>query len=288
MSDFELVWDSRCGVAESPVWDASSRCLLFCDIPGKRINALSVDDGARTWWGFPEVVGSFGLCLSGRLVVALRHRVVLFDRRTREMRNLTGPVDEPPTNRLNDGKVGPDGCFWVGSMDERPQREKRGALYRVSPDGRIERKAEGYAVSNGLAWSPDGRTMYHSDSTAGTIEAWDFDADSGGLGNHRVLATLTGEEGRPDGAACDIEGNYWSAGPSAGCINVFSPHGTLLERIPFPVPGPTMPCFAERHLYVTSLREGRSVETLGKFPTLGGLFRMAAPVVGAPVAVFGD
>jgi len=288
MSGFELVWDSRCGVAESPLWDASSRCLLFCDIPGKRINALSVDGGARTWWVFPEVVGSFGLCLSGRLVVALRHRVVLFDRRTREIRNLTDPVDEPPTNRFNDGKVGPDGCFWVGSMDERPRREKRGSLYRVSPDGRIERKAEGYAVSNGLAWSPDGRTMYHSDSTAGTIEAWDFDADSGGLGNHRVLATLTSEEGRPDGAACDIEGNYWSAGPSAGCINRFSPHGKLLERIPFPVPGPTMPCFAERHLYVTSLREGRSAEALRQFPTLGALFRMAAPVMGSPVAVFGD
>lgn len=288
MSGFELVWDSRCDVAESPVWDASSRCLLFCDIQGKRINALSVDDGARSWWEFPEVVGSFGLCRSGRLVVALRHRVVLFDRRTREIRDLTDPVDEPPTNRFNDGKVGPDGCFWVGSMDERPQREKRGSLYRVSPDGSIERKMEGYAVSNGLAWSPDGRTMYHSDSTAGTIEAWDFDADSGGLGNHRVLATLTSDDGRPDGAACDIEGNYWSAGPSAGCINRFSPQGRLLERIPFPVPGPTMPCFAERHLYVTSLREGRSAEALRQFPTLGGLFRTAAPATGAPVAVFSD
>ncbi len=163
MSEFELVWDSRCGVAESPVWDASTRRLLFCDIPGKRINALSVDDGRRTSWDLPEVVGSFGLCLSGRLVVALRHRVVLFDPRTGELNNLTDPVDEPPTNRINDGKVGPDGCFWVGSMDERPQREKRGGLYRVTPTGGIERKALGYAVSNGLAWSPDGRTMYHSE-----------------------------------------------------------------------------------------------------------------------------
>ena len=164
------------------MWDASTRRLLFCDIPGKRINALSVDDGARTSWDFPEVVGSFGLCLSGRLVVALRHRVVLFDPRTKAIENLTEPVDEPPTNRLNDGKVGPDGCFWVGSMDERSPRQKTGALYRVTPQGGIERKAEGYAVSNGLAWSPDGRIMYHSDSTAGIIEAWDFDARTGGAG----------------------------------------------------------------------------------------------------------
>ncbi len=288
MAQFELVWDSRCGVAESPVWDPSTRRLLFCDIPGKRINALSVDNGARTTWDFPEVVGSFGLCRSGRLVVALRHHVVLFDPRTREITNLSQPVSEPPTNRFNDGKVGPDGCFWVGSMDENTPRQKTAALYRVTPDGRTERKAEGYAVSNGLAWSPDGRVMYHSDSTAGIIEAWDFDPQTGTLSSHRTLATLTNDDGRPDGAATDINGNYWSAGPSAACINCFAPDGKLLEKLAFAVPGPTMPCFAEGHLYVTSLREGRSPEQLAQHPTMGGLFRTGAPVQGAPVGIFAD
>ena len=288
MTNFELVWDSRCGVAESPVWDAVAGRLLFCDIPGKRINALSVDDGARDTYDLPEVVGSFGLCRSGKLVVALRHRVVLFDPRTRRVEDLTGAVVEPATNRMNDGKVGPDGAFWVGSMDENTPRQPTGALYRVTPDGRIERKGDGYAVSNGLAWSPDGRTMYHSDSTAGVIEAWDFDPATGGMANHRRLATLTGEEGRPDGAATDVDGNYWSAGPSAGVINRFSPTGALLERIPFPVPGPTMPCFAGRHLFVTSLREGKAPDVLQRFPTLGGLFRADVPLQGAPVGVFAD
>ncbi len=288
MAEFELVWDSRCGVAESPVWDPSTRRLLFCDIPGKRINALSVDDNARTSWDFPEVVGSFGLCRSGRLVVALRHHAVLFDPRTKSIEPLSKPVDEPPTNRFNDGKVGPDGCFWVGSMDERTPRQKTAFLYRITPDGRTERKAEGYAVSNGLAWSPDGRTMYHSDTHGPFIEAWDFDVQTGNLANHRIVATLTNEEGRPDGAATDAQGNYWSAGPSAGCINCFSPAGKLLHKLPFPVPGPTMPCFAEKHLYVTSLREGKSAEDLQHYPALGGLFRIDAPAVGAPVAMFAD
>jgi sugar lactone lactonase YvrE len=213
---------------------------------------------------------------------------VLFDPRTGTIETLTDPVDEPATNRLNDGKVGPDGCFWVGSMDESSPRQKTGALYRVTPRGEIERKSDGYAVSNGLAWSPDGRAMYHSDSTSGIIEAWDFDVHSGALSNHRVLATLTNDEGRPDGAATDVDGNYWSAGPSAGCVNCFSPAGALLNKLPFPVPGPTMPCFAERHLYVTSLREGRGDEALRQHPTLGGLFRANAPVLGAPVAAFAD
>ena len=288
MTSFEVVWDSRCGVAESPVWDPASRRLLFCDIPGKRINALSVDDATRETYEFPEVVGSFGLCRSGKLVVALRHRVVLFHLASRQLEELTTDVSEPATNRLNDGKVGPDGAFWVGSMDERTPRQATGVLYRVTADGRIERKADGYAVSNGLAWSPDGRIMYHSDSTAGIIEAWDFDQTTGGMTNHRRLATLTNEEGRPDGAATDLDGNYWSAGPSAGCINRFSPTGSLLEKIPFPVPGPTMPCFAERHLYVTSLREGKASELLQRFPTLGGLFRADAPISGSAVGLFAD
>jgi sugar lactone lactonase YvrE len=289
MSDFELVWDSRCGVAESPVWDAAARRVLFCDINGRRINALSVGTGARESWDFPDVVGSFGLCRSGRLVVAQRHHVVLFDPKTGVLTELTAKIDEPATNRLNDGKVGPDGAFWVGSMDENSPRQKIGALYRVTADGRITKQQDGYAVSNGLAWSPDGRTMYHSDSTAGIIEAWDFDPATGARGNHRTLATLSNEDGRPDGAATDIDGNYWSAGPSAGCINCFSADGKLLRKWMFPVPGPTMPCFADDGgFYVTSLREGKSAQVLADYPTLGGLFRAAAPAAGAPVGLFAD
>ena len=288
MSDFELAWDSRCGVAESPVWDAANRRVMFCDIDGRRINALSVETGSRESWGFPEVVGSFGLCRSGRLVVAQRHHVVLFDPKSGVLTDLTSKVAEPPTNRLNDGKVGPDGAFWVGSMDGNSPRQPIAALYRVTADGRITKEQDGYAVSNGLAWSPDGRIMYHSDSTAGIIEAWDFDPATGARTNRRTIAKLTNADGRPDGAATDASGNYWSAGPSAGCINCFSPAGELLRKWAFPVPGPTMPCFAGDAMYVTSLREGKPAEVLADFPTLGGLFRAAAPAVGAPVGLFAD
>jgi sugar lactone lactonase YvrE len=288
MSEFELAWDARCSVAESPVWDAAARRLLFCDINGKRINALSIDTGERETWDFPEVVGSFGLCRSGRLVVAQRHHVVLFDPKIGALTDLTANVEEPRTNRLNDGKVGPDGAFWVGSMDENSPRQKVAALYRVTADGRITKQQDGIAVSNGLAWSPDGRTMYHSDSTAGVIQAWDFDPATGTRTGHRILATLTSDDGRPDGAATDADGNYWSAGPSAGCLNCFSPAGELLRKWAFPVPGPTMPCFAGDWLYVTSLREGKSEQVLAEHPTLGGLFRAAAPTAGAEVGLLAD
>ena len=289
----ELAWDTRCTVGESPVWDAARRRIMFCDAPAGCIFALSVDTGARTTWDLrdgdePAIVGSFGLCRSGKLVVALRRRVALFDPETARLQDLTAEIDEPETCRLNDGKVGPDGCFWVGGMDTRKPRQPIGALYRVTPEGRVERKAEGYRASNGLAWSPGGQVMYHSDSTGGTVDAWDFDPQTGGIDNRRRFATLAEADGRPDGGATDAEGCYWSAGVSAGCLNRFSPDGALMQRIELPVPAPTMPCFADGVLYVTSLSEGRDAETLARHPGMGGLLRLPAPVAGSPVALFAD
>lgn len=290
---FELAWDTRCTVGESLVWDAARRRIMFCDIPAGRIFALSVDTGARTTWDLRDgddaaVVGSFGLCRSGKLVVALRRRVALFDPDTARLQDLSPEIDEPETCRFNDGKVGPDGCFWVGGMDQRKPRQPVSSLYRVTPDGRVERKIEGCRASNGLAWSPDGRVMYHSDSTSGTVDAWEFDPSTGSIGNRRRFATLADGDGRPDGGATDAEGCYWSAGISAGCLNRFSPDGTLMQRIELPVPAPTMPCFADGTLYVTSSREGRDAETLARHPGLGGLLRAPAPVAGSPVALFAD
>ena len=287
-SQVELVWDARCEIGECCTWDAAHRRVLFCDIPAGVIHAWATDGGGQQSWTLPDIVPSFGVCRSGRWVVALRHRIAVFDPASSSVRHLAGPVDEPDALRLNDGKVGPDGCFWVGSMDDSPARQKIASLYRVTPDGRIEKKAEGYGVSNGLAWSPDGRTMFHSDTRGPYIDAWDFDPANGRISNRRRLATLSEEEGRPDGGATDAEGCYWSAGISAGCLNRFSASGRLLAKVKLPVPAPTMPCFADKHIYVTTLRHGRDPQLVARHPTLGGLFRFLSSVSGAPVGLFAD
>src|SRR3954471_19982588 len=105
--------------------------------------------------------------------------------------------DEPRTNRLNDGKVGPDGAFWVGTMDDRAAKEPVAALYRVTADGKTERKITGLVVSNGLAWSGDGCMMFHSDSRACWIDRWAFDPETGHIAGRTRLRTLANEEGRP-------------------------------------------------------------------------------------------
>ena len=286
--ELDLVWDTRCEVSESPVWDEGSGRIFFIDMYGRRLLAFGVADGRKESWSLPDKIGSIGLCHSGRMIVALRRSVVFLDLATGALTPLTGDVSELGVDKFNDGKVGPDGCFWVGSSNQASNRTPTGRLYRITPDGRYEVKARDFIASNGLAWSPDGRTMYHSDSNRCFIRAWDFDRASGQLSNERRFAEVTVQIGKPDGAACDMDGFYWSAGATGGSLNKFAPDGELVERHLLPIPAPTMLCFAGSSVFVTSLRKGRSEAMLRGHPTLGGLFRMAAPAVGAPIAKFAD
>ena len=296
MADIELVWDTRSPVTEGCLWDEKNRRLLFADMNACKIMVYGVTDKSKTSWSLPEDVRSFGLCKSGRLVVALPRRLVYYDPKSGNCEAFSEQLPASDYNIFNDGKVGPDGCFWVGTANRDPAaannpdlRKPTGSLYRVTPDGRVEKKSHGYITSNGLAWSPDGRTMYHTDSSSRYIDAWDFNAGTGAIANRRRIATVTDEIGRPDGAACDTDGFYWSAGVSSGKLNKFSPQGELVQSIDLSnVPAPTMPCFAGDLLFITSLRQGRSEELIRQHPSMGGLFCMPAPAKGAAIAEFAD
>lgn len=248
-------------IGESPVWDEDRNLLWFVDILAPAIYAFEPETGHVVTYKMPEAVGSIGLAVRGRLIVALRSGVHLFDPRSQTLEFLVHPEPDVTINRLNDGKVGPDGCFWVGSMHDSVPRAPTGALYRVTPSGQCTRIAGGLFVSNGLAWSPDGRIMYHADSRGGYVKAYDFDASSGHLSAGRTLATFEETDGLPDGAAVDVEGYYWSAGVTAGRISKISPAGRTVLSLRVPAAAPTMPCFGGRDLktlFVTSLATDRN------------------------------
>ena len=271
----------RTQLGESPLWDAERGCLWFIDIRAPALHRLDPATRKVDTWAMPEPIGSLGLFRSGRLLLALQHSLHFFDSRTGARERFVVFEDEPEHNRLNDGKVAPDGAFWVGSMDaDTTLRRQTGVLYRVDPSGRIERKTSGLKVSNGLAWSADGRTMYHSDSSQQWIRRYRH--EKGELSEEATIATPDEKTGRPDGAATDVEGGYWSAGVSAACLNRWSRDGQLLERVPLPVPNPTMPCFAGedmKTIYVTSL-------TRTPHEHAGAMIRLRLGVAGVPVARF--
>lgn len=292
--NFEPINSVECQLGEGPVYDDVREALWYCDILGKAVYCHDIASGSVQSFSFPSEVGSIGLARSGRVVVALRHELGLFDPETEIFERVAEiELDRGSDTRLNDGKVGPDGAFWVGTMDDRglSQRETLGSLYRVTADGVVEKKVGDLKVSNGLAWSADGKSMFHSDSSGPWIDRWDFDIATGSISNRTRIASPDDATGRPDGAATDADGYYWSAGISAGRLNRFSPEGTLVESFDVPVAAPTMPCFGGpglKTLYVTSLRVGRSAELLEKFPLTGRVIAAPSPVAGAPVARFAD
>jgi len=253
--DFKPIPDTICTVAESPVWDAVNQALLWCDIPKGQIFELNWQSGTRRSWTLPGPVGSFGLAQGQHLIIACQHDILFLNRDTGGITHFA-TIPETGT-RLNDGKTGPDGAFWVGSMDDTPAKQPVAALYRVTPDGRVERKLSGLITSNGLAWSADGKKMYHSDSRGQRLDVWDFSPATGGMTNRKQIAELNDAQGRPDGGATDTAGIYWSAGVTAGLLNRFTAEGEMLPAIPFPAAAPTMPCFGGedlKTLFVTSLR----------------------------------
>ena len=191
--------DTTYQLGECPTWDDRKNRLLWTDIQGRTIQSMDWESREITTWRFDNEVGSFGLTDDDRLVVSVWDKVLLFDPETGASDVLAEVEADEPRTRLNDGKVGPDGAFWVGTMDEGPEKEPIAALYRVDAGGYVERKADGFKISNGLAFSPDGGTMYHSDSRGPWVDAWDFDPATGAIGNRRRVVELTEEIGRPDG-----------------------------------------------------------------------------------------
>lgn len=276
----EMLADLPLTLGECPTWDDRRRLLWFVDIHAPAILAYDPKREEIEIHDMPQSVGSLALTSDDRLIVAMRHGVHLYDPKSGRLDFLVNPGPELPQNRLNDGKAGPDGRFWVGSMDDSPAKQPTGALYRIEADGSYERVLDGIVVSNGLAWSRDGGTLYHADTRNPVIRAFAFDKQTGVLSGERALIRLDATAGLPDGAAVDNDDFYWSAGMSASSLNRISKDGRLVKKFILPVLAPSMPCFGGDDfgtLYVTTLsmtRDGRTEQ--------GALLRLQAPVKGLP------
>ena len=207
-ADVTCVLDAQAELGECPVWSVEEQALYWVDIRAPALHRLDPDTGATRSWPMPSRIGSFALRESGGAVVALEDGFHLLDLGTGELEFVTGPEHVPGT-RFNDGKVSPDGRFFAGTMDEERLSRPIAALYRLDPDLSMHRVVRDLIVSNGLAWSPDGATMFHSDSKGPVV--WAYDYADGAVSGRRVVARPTEGIGRPDGAATDAAGHYWRA-----------------------------------------------------------------------------
>jgi len=283
-------------LGESPMWHPDEQVLYYCDIPGRRLQRFDPASGTLAHWDFDCEVASCAPMRGGDLLLAMRDGLWRFAPASGARSLLAGPPYDTALERFNDGKCDPQGRFWVGTIYE-PRDPALAALYCYGA-GRLQRKADGITVSNGLAWSPNGRTMYWSDTKAHAIHAFDFELASGELSARRVFARfpekslgqpLQAYGGRPDGAAVDVEGGYWVAMFEGARLLRLSPQGELTRQIELPVRCPTMPCFGGpdlKTLYVTTAREKRPAAELIAEPLAGCVLSLQVDVPGLPVNLF--
>jgi sugar lactone lactonase YvrE len=280
-------------LGESPFWHPDEAALWWCDIPGQRLNRFDPALGLHEHWDFQSEPGCCIPLPSGEFVLAMRDGLWRFDPKRGERKRLAKAPYNPALERFNDGKADPQGRVWAGTIYE-PREPALAALYCYTR-GKIERRADGITVSNGLAFSPDGRTMYWSDTKAHVVYAFDFEPGGGTLANRRVFAQfplkvaeqdLATYGGRPDGAAVDSEGCYWTAMFEGARVLRLSPAGEVIAEVALPVRCPTMPCFGGadlRTLYITTAREKRPAEELAREPWAGCVLQLRVDVPGLPV-----
>ena len=279
-------------LGESPVWHPGEQVLYYCDIPGHSLQRFDPAAQALEQWSFEAEPASLAPLLGGGLLLAMRDGLWHFDPTNGQRKRLAEPPYDMATERFNDGKCDPQGRFWVGTIYE-PREPALAALYCFNA-GKLARRKDGITVSNGLAWSPNGRTMYWSDTKAHTIYAFDFEPVSGALANKRVFASFPVKQagqaldtygGRPDGAAVDAEGCYWVAMFEGQRLLRLSPQGEILRELRLPVRCATMPCFGGpdlKTLYITTAREKRPEAELAAQPLAGCVLALDVDVPGLP------
>jgi L-arabinonolactonase len=272
---------------ESAVWSPAEQGVWWVDMHGHALIFSGVD-GASRYWKAPGPhlpwVRAVVLREAGGLVVALSDTLAILDTVSGIFTPLPIAFDMPPGHVFNDATVDPQGRLIIGTMLPGRGNDGRARFYRIEPDLSATILLDGFNTTNGLAFSPDGRTLYFSDSHADVRRVWtmDYDPVSGAAGPPRAFIDFAGLPGKPDGAAVDHEGGYWLAGMASPYLHRFSPAGKLLTSIILPVDTPTRPVFGGadfQTLYVTTggLRHGE-VDDGWK----GSVLAVPAPVAGLP------
>jgi sugar lactone lactonase YvrE len=282
-AEFTLVLDAQCALGESPVWWTEAQQLIFIDITGRRLHRFDPISKRHEVDVLEEDIGCVAPAKGGGYVAGLRSGIWLLDGKGAKVRELAANPEKAATHRFNDGRVDPRGRYFAGTLDESKAAGDAGQ-YRYDKRG-LAKLTDGVMTSNGQAFSPDGRTLYFSDTPRFVIYRLDYDPDTGEATNRRVFARIeptATDRGRPDGAAVDVEGCYWSSLYEGSRIRRYDPDGKMMADYPVPALNTTMPAFGGRDrktLFVTTARDKKGGPG-------GGLYAMPVDVAGLPNPLF--
>lgn len=287
MTDIKVEWEEPAILGEGPSWIERDNAIYWVDIVGKKLHRYSLADGDRRTWQFDEQVTSIAARQQGGYVCTIREGYAFIDIDTGQIEPIAQPELDLPGNRFNDGKLDAQGRYWAGTMDEAEKLDS-GVLYRLDADLSIHTVDDRYIITNGPAFSPDGKTMYHNDTIKRCIYAMDCDA-AGSISKKRVFAQLEGDQGYPDGLTVDAEGCIWQCSFGGHRITRFSPMGEILQVLEMPVPNVTSCTFGGPDLdtlYITTARYLLSDEEIANYPLAGSLFSYKPGVQGLSTPLF--
>jgi sugar lactone lactonase YvrE len=282
-------WTGRTVLGEGPVWDARTGTLYWVDIAAGAVFAHTCATGETTAVDVAAQVGCIGLTDDPDvLVAALRTGWHLLNLRTGGRTFLADAEADRPDCRYNDGAVDPAGRFWTGSLED-SETLPVGRLYRLDGDGRYTVADQGFYVSNGIDWSPDGRWMYFVDSNGDAIYRYGFDVESGAIRDRAVLVDTSAMRGQPDGLRVDAAGDIWCAFWDGAHLTRFTPDGVVAEEVPMPVLRPTSVAFGGPDLttmYITSASIDLTEDQLARYPLSGSVLSREVSTPGRPVFAF--
>ena len=273
-------------LGEGPVWDATERRLIWVDIEGCLIHRYDpltrVDDQVRV----SGRVGYASPRRGGGIALAMEHTFAVTDAGGDPV--VVATVEPTAPTRMNDGNCDSSGRLYAGTM-ALDERSPVGSLYRLDPDGAIERILQNVTVSNGIDWSLDGETMFYVDSASQSIDAFDFDVTAGRVSNRREFVRFSTDDGTPDGITIDAKGCVWVALWGGWSVRRYTADGELDIVVKLPTQNITSAAFGGDHLdelYVTSAREGLTDSEFEAQPDAGALFRCRPGVVGRAQHVY--
>jgi len=278
----ECVWPLAAELGEGPLWSADEKVLWFVDIKQKKIHRFDPATGKGSSFEVPAPPGFLAHVKGGGLLVGMKTGLARFDPKTGAIHSLRPVEPHKPGNRLNDGTVDPEGRLWFGSMDD-SEEAPSGSLFCLDGSGLRARDPD-YVITNGPAFSPDGRTLYHTDTLKKIIYAFDVDA-AGEIAAKRVFVTIEDGAGYPDGPTVDAEGCLWTGLFAGWSARRYSPKGELLATVRFPCANVTKIAFGGpdlRDVYATTAWKGLDASARAAQPLAGGLFRFRSGVPGLP------
>jgi xylono-1,5-lactonase len=278
----ECVWALGAELGEGPLWSPRDQALWFVDIKQKRIHRFDPKSGKGKSWNAPAQPGFLAPLANGDFIAGLKGGLFTFSPKSGRFVLRHKVEAHKPENRLNDGAVDAEGYLWFGSMHD-GEEHPTGCLHRLE-DGGPREIDPGYVITNGPAFSPDGKTLYHTDTLARVIHAFDR-APGGVLTNKRVFVTIEDGAGYPDGPTVDSEGCVWTGLFAGWSARRYSPEGKLLMDVRFPCANVTKIAFAGadlRTVYATTAWKGLDPAARKAQPLAGGLFRFEVDVAGVP------